>query len=114
MEGDAMTATQFKEADWKILSHLRKDALERLCQQILSEIASINTNQALSAHQRYLDIFELIQRRDKDIARAFNDHRRSTALSELLAIRSLGLLTPEEFKQFSQETRDTVSRVLQK
>lgn len=100
---------KFKESDWKLLSQLRTDALERFCQQILAEIESINANHAINAHQRYLEIYKVIARRDKEIAQIFNDHRRSTALNELAAIQSHGLLTPEEFLRFSQETRDAVS-----
>lgn len=100
---------QIKESDWKLLSQLKTDALERFCQRILSEIESINANNAISAHQRYLEIYQVIERRDKEVAAIFNDHRRSTALNELAAIQSHSLLTPEEFLRFSQETRDSVS-----
>ncbi|MDO8263802.1 MAG: peptide ABC transporter substrate-binding protein [Gallionella sp.] len=102
---------QIKESDWKLLSKLRTDALERFCQRILSEIENINANHALSAHQRYLEIYQVIHRRDKEVAQIFNDHRRSTAFFELAAIQSHGLLTPEEFQRFSQETRDAISWV---
>lgn len=100
---------EIKESDWKLLSQLRTAALERFCQRILAKIESINTDSAMSAHQRYLEIYELIARRDKEIAQTFNDHRRSTALNELAAIQSHDLLTQEEFLRFSQETRDAVN-----
>lgn len=90
---------------------MRTAALERFCQRILSEIENINTNHAISAHQRYLEIYQIIHRRDKEVAQTFNDHRRSTAFFELAAIKSHDLLTPEEFQRFSQETRDAVSWV---
>jgi hypothetical protein len=77
----------------------------------LSEIERINANHAISAHQRYLEIYQIIESRDKEIAQTFNDHRRSTALNELAAIQSHGLLTPEEFLCFSQENRDAVGWV---
>lgn len=98
-----------KESDWKLLSQLRTAALERFCQRILAEIESLTTSSSLSAHQRYLEIYKVIARRDKEIAQIFNDHRRSTALSELAAIRSHGLLTQEEFLRFSPETRSAIS-----
>lgn len=102
---------QFKESDWKLLGKLRTEALERFCQQILSEIESINANKSLSAHQRYLEIYQVIHRRDKEVAKAFNDHRRSTAFFELAAIISHGLLTPEEIQLFSAETRSAIGWV---
>jgi hypothetical protein len=102
---------QIKESDWKLLGQLRTIALERFCQRILSEIQRINTNDTKSHHQRYLEIYEVIERRDKEIARIFNDHRRSVALIELAAIQSHGLLTTEEYLRFSQDTRDVVSYI---
>lgn len=98
-----------KESDWKLLSQLRTAALERFCQRILAEIERININSNMNAHQRYLEIYKIIAHRDKEIAQIFNDHRRSTALNELAAIQSNGLLTPEEFMRFSQEARDAAS-----
>lgn len=92
---------KIKETDWKLLSQLRTVALERFCQRILSEIEHININHAISAHQRYAEIYQIIQRRDKEIAQTFDDHRRSSALHELAAIQFHGLLTPEEFLRFS-------------
>jgi len=100
---------QIKESDWKLLGQLRTIALERFCQRILSEIERINTYDTKSHHQRYLEIYEVIERRDKEIERIFNDHRRSVALIELAAIQSHGLLITEEYLRFSQETRDVVS-----
>ncbi|MDP1636359.1 MAG: peptide ABC transporter substrate-binding protein, partial [Gallionellaceae bacterium] len=55
-------------------------ALERFSQRILSEIECISTDNARSFHQRYLDIFKVIKRRDREMAQLFNDLRRSTAL----------------------------------
>lgn len=99
---------QIKESDWKLLSKLRTDALERFCQRVLAEIDSINANKTLSAHQRYVEINQIIERRDEELARTFDDHRRSTAFFELAAIQSHGLLTQEEFLQFSPETRSAI------
>ena len=102
---------EIKESDWKLLSQLRTATLERFCQRILFEIEGINANNAISAHERYLEIYQVIERRDKEVAQIFNDHRRSGALSELAAIQSRSLLTPEKFLRFSQEARDAVSWV---
>ena len=105
---------QIKESDWKLLSQLRTEALERFCQRVLSEIEGISANKAMSAHQRYLEVYQAIQRHDEEIARIFNDHRRSTAFFELAAIWSHGLLTPEEFQRFSPEIRSVLSAACEK
>jgi hypothetical protein len=103
---------KIKESDWKLLRQLHSVALERFCQRILEELERINSDSAKSFHQRYLDIFDVIERRDKEIAQAFNDIRRSTALTQLTAIQSHGLLTKEEFLRFTPETCRVVEALL--
>src|SRR5215813_1357735 len=78
---------EIKESDWKLLRQLHPVALERFCRRILEELERINSDSAKSFHQRYLAIFDVIERRDKEIAQAFNDIRRSTALTQLTAIQ---------------------------
>jgi hypothetical protein len=90
------------ESDWKRFRQLRTVALERFCQKILSEVESAAADDSKNFHQRYLDIYEIIERRDKEIADAFNDPRRSTALRQLVYIYSLGLLTEVELNGFSE------------
>ena len=103
---------EIKESDWKILRPLHSVALERFCQQILLEIERISSNRAKSFHQKYLDIYEVIRRRDKEIAQTFDDLRRSTAFIQLTAMKARGLLTEEEFLRFSPETQDVVHLLL--
>lgn len=104
---------EIKESDWKLLRQFHAVTLERFCQRVLSEIVSINSDDTKSSHQRYLDIFGVIERRDREIAQTFNDLRRSTALVHLAAIQSRGLLTEDEFLRFSQETRGIVEVLLE-
>lgn len=102
-----------KESDWKFLRQLHPVALERFAQRVLSEMEGIVADAAKSAHQRYLDIYAVIKRRDREIALIFDDLRRSTALTKIAAIRVRGLITEEEFLRFSQETRNIVDVFLQ-
>lgn len=74
---------QIKESDWKLLRQLHSEALERFCKQILLEIERINSDSAKSFHRKYLDIYEVLLRREKEIAQTFNDLRRSTAFTHL-------------------------------
>jgi hypothetical protein len=103
---------QILEADWKILRKLHPVALGRFCQSVLTEIESVSMDQSKSSHQRYLDIYQLVKRRDKLIADTFDDARRSVALFQLTAMRRQGLLFDEEFLQFSQETQAIVELFL--
>ena len=92
------------ERDWKIFRELHKVALERLCEKILTEAQAEIEHPTKSSHEKYLSLFKLIHDRDDDIARAFNDFRRSTARLQLGIIHSMGLLTGDELRRFSPET----------
>ncbi len=91
------------ERDWKIFRELHKVALERLCEKILAEARAQIERPGKSTHEKYLSLYKLIQRRDRDIARGFNDFRRSTALTQIGIIHSMGLLTSEELHRFTPE-----------
>ncbi|MGO8733342.1 MAG: peptide ABC transporter substrate-binding protein [Terriglobia bacterium] len=103
---------QIKESDWKLLRQLHSVALERFCKQILMEVERVNSDAAKSFHQKYLDIYALLHRRDKEIAQTFDDLRRSTAFIHLASMKGRGLLTEDEFVRFSQETQDVVHHLL--
>ena len=94
------------ESDWKKFKPLRDKALARLCDLILSEIAEINTDDALSSHERYLKIYSLVRDRDKELGQMFDGYSRSRALMQLAMIQSRNLLEPEEFECFSESTRE--------
>ena len=59
-------------------------------------------------HERYLSLFQWLQDRNEEIARAFDDPRRSTMLRQLATIHALGLVEPEELAQFTPATREIV------
>jgi hypothetical protein len=54
---------------------------------------------------KYLAAYKLMHKRDKEIADAFNDFRRSTAIFQIAIIRKLGVITDEELERFSESTR---------
>ena len=99
-----MTRT-IAECDWKLFRTLHPVALQRLCERILAEARAEIDRPAKSAHERYLGLYRQLGKRDRDIARAFNDLRRSTALTQLGLMHSLGLITEEERQSFTAETR---------
>jgi hypothetical protein len=100
------------EADWKMLRRVHPLALERFCERVLAEIERVTLNGAQSSHQRYLDIFKIVERRDREMARIFNDPKRSNALMILARIRSTELLTDDEFATLSPETRNAIELLL--
>ena len=100
------------EADWKVLRRAHPLALERFCERVLGEVERVMRNREQTHHQRYLAVFELVQRRDRDMARLFDNPRRSQALTMLAHMRSEGVLTQEEFSSLSPQTRSAVERLL--
>jgi len=103
---------EIKESDWKILRQVHKEALERFCDQVLSEIERISSDSAKSFHQRYLDIWKVLRRRDKELGETFDNLRRSTAFFQLASMKGRGLLTEDEFSRFSEEIREIVALLL--
>ncbi len=101
-----------KEADWKALRKVHPLALERYCDRVLREVELVVQDTSRGTHARYQDLFELIQKRDREIAGLFNEPRRSSALTMLAGLHAEGLLTEEEFSRLSQDTRSAVEAVL--
>src|SRR5215813_1259807 len=96
----------FSKSDWKIWRDLRIKALERYCQRVLTELATFDKGDG-TAHSRYLTLYGLLQKRDRELARIFNDHRRSTAMNNILLAASAKLMTNEEIELFSERTQST-------
>ena len=103
---------EIPEADWKILRRLHPLALERFCERVLGEVEQITHNRSQSAHQRYLNLSRIIGQSDRELARLFDDLRRSQALTMLVGIRSQGLLTDDELSALSSETRSAIEMLL--
>ena len=103
---------EIKEADWKVLRRLHPLALERFSERVLAEIKRIEHNADQSFHERYLAIYKIVELRDQEMARLFNNPKRSIALTMLAQLRSEGLLTEDEFSSLSPETRSAIGLLL--
>jgi hypothetical protein len=101
-------AHTISEPDWKLFRKLREIALDRFCQRVLAEVESLTVDNTKTAHERYLAVFRLIERRDRELATLFDNPRRSAALQQLVSIQSHSLLTEDEMSRFSPETRAVV------
>jgi hypothetical protein len=102
---------RFPERDWKVLRQLIPLALDRYCERTLEDVERVLADRSAGAHARYRSIYRILGERDVDLARAFDDVRRSTAIFHVRDIRHLGLLTPAEYERFSEETRASVTQL---
>lgn len=102
---------RINESDWKQWRQIKDQALNRLCKNILDAVAEVIADETKSPHDRYLGIYQLIHKRDKDIVLGFDDLRRSNALSKIGMIHSMGFIEPCELEKFSQETRDFLKSI---
>ena len=103
---------EIKEADWKIFRQVHAVTLVRFCLRVLDDSERLHKDTSQSAYERYIAIYRLFDERDKEVARLFNDLRRSTAVLQIAALKVRGLLTEEEFARFSQETQSLVAALL--
>ncbi len=104
-------SSDIPEVDWRRFKEVRTKLLERFCGRILEEVASASRDVEGTAYDRYLKVYKLIDERDKQLANAFDDFRRSTAVMQLGIMRRMKLLTDEDLSVFSEQTRNRVEGI---
>ena len=95
----------FPESDWRHFKKVHSVLLERYCARVLADLIAESSASEGTAHKKYLRVYKLIDERNEDMARAFDDFRRSTAVMQLGIMRRMGLLTDEDLSIFSSETQ---------
>ena len=98
-------SSHIAESDWRHFKRVRSELLERYCARVLDELAASLKAREGTAHDRYIRVYKLLTDRDEDMARAFDDFRRSTAVMQLAIMRSMGLVTDEDLNGFSEHTQ---------
>lgn len=99
---------QGRESDWKQFTKLKKTALERFCESVLNESRVLCDREGLTAYERYSELYKIIQKRDRELGRAFDGHSRSRADQQLRDMYNRGLVTDDELSKFTEETRNLV------
>jgi hypothetical protein len=100
-----IVSSHIPESDWRLFKRVHSELLERYCARVLDELAASLKARDVTAHDRYIRAYKLLKNRDEDMARAFDDFRRSTAVMQLAIMRSMGLLTEEDLNVFSEQTQ---------
>ena len=103
---------EFPEADWKVLRKVRETALESFCERILNQLVRASSDTSKSFHERYLSVWRLLKKHDKQLADAFDDPRRSHAYEQLALMYSLRLISQQELQKFSSDTQDVIKMLM--
>lgn len=99
------------ESDWKKFRKIREVALERFCQKSLADVQATLDQTGSTYHEKYLQLFTLIKKTDKNLAQLFDDSSRSQALLHLMLIRNENLLSDEELAVLSPEILAATKRL---
>lgn len=92
-----------KESDWKIFKEIKQKALEKYCAEVLREFSDVINNEKQHVHERYLQLYERVCNRNKEMGRIFDYHSRSQAHIQLMSIRNNGLADEELLNKLSKE-----------
>lgn len=95
-----------KESDWKKFKTIKKKAIERFCNQALDDFSQVISNTDEHVHNRYLELYSLVQDRNEEMARIFDYHSRSKASVQLTAMRARGLVDESWLEGLSEEFLD--------
>ena len=100
------------EKDWKLLRSIKDEKLNLACKNIINKINEEIENGGVNYHKSYLNIWEIVNNDDKEIASNFNDLRRSNAIMKLALWKRSGLLTEQELNRFSEDTRKIIKNII--
>ena len=101
------------EKDWKLFRNLQNDLTAKACELIFVKIDELAKNRTGTEHKSYLELYGLIQDEDAKIGEMFNNPTRNNIFMKLVALKSYGVFTEEQFQMFSQETQSRVDRMLE-
>ena len=106
---------EFNESDWKYLRKIQEQMLNRLCDKLLDKLNEETKQEARKdgSHKQYLKVYRLLKELDDEIAVCFNDWRRSTILTRLLAMKRLGVISEQEVNGLSEETKRRLFSILE-
>ena len=92
------------EKEWKAFNAIKDKALERYCQSILDETKRLSTQTDKTSHECYLDVWELIEERNKIMRKTFDGRSRSRAMLQLKLMRSMNLVDEDELPAFDADS----------
>lgn len=101
-----------RESDWRRFRELAPAAAERRQLRCLQDIAALAADDSMSAYDRYVAAWELMEECEEEVNRGFGQMRRAAALQQITYCFDCGMFTEEELGTFTEETQETVKRWL--
>jgi hypothetical protein len=92
-----------RESDWKVLRGLADVAMERFFTETLREADEKLRDTTGDSRERFWRVHSMMMERRKEAAELFDELSRSKARIRLMMMRSRGLITDDEMKDFSAE-----------
>jgi plasmid stabilization system protein ParE len=99
------------EKDWKYLRSIQRELLLSLCERINRKAMEILRSGEMSEHEKYKVLYHHVKDSDEIIAHCFDDWRRSNIVLKVMMLHSNGLLTEEDMRHLSDETRNLLKSV---
>jgi len=91
------------EKEWKAFKKIKAKAVDQFCQSVLDETTLLCTQPDKTTHERYLEVWGLIQKRNREMSQIFDGHSRSKAIVQLRMMRQMGLVNDDELQVFDAE-----------
>ena len=101
----------FKERDWKYMRSIKKELLHALCSRINREVIDIVTAEGKNPHERYLGLYQHIQKSDRIVADCFNRWSRSWLHLKILCLRRHDLLKDAHVEHLSEGGQEWLAKV---
>ena len=101
--------TSIPEKDWKYLRSVQAELLSLLCGRINRKAMEILGSAEESEFNKYKKLYQHILDSDEIIAKCFDDWRRSNIRFKLFMLHSYGLLTEENMRHLSDETKNRLA-----
>lgn len=91
------------ESEWKVFKKIHKKAIEMFCEISFEEFSEVINNKGEHVHDRYLQLYDLVQNRNKQMRYIFDGLSRNKAPLQLLAMRSEGVADEALLSKLSDE-----------
>lgn len=93
------------ERDWKKLRSFKEAALNIACERIFQKVERLIESRGSESYKYYSKLWKVLREQDEEISLMFDDLKRSTAIFKLAVWKRNGILSDENFKEFSEETQ---------